>query len=282
MSFELPVFYKRAVSGLIYVVFMLTGLLSRDIWGFVALIGIIQLLCLKEYFFLAERFDDTYFYPHWLPIVVQITGALWLLAASVMVNFQFLWPALLCVPAAILLYTFLAKENTWLAGMHAIVGMVYIMLPMVLLVQLRIICILIPVATVLMIWTNDTAAYIVGSFVGKTPVSVVSPNKSWEGIIGGGVLTALVGWAIGMLTKSHFHVYNNTDWIVISLIVSVTGPFGDLLQSKLKRMANVKDSGNILPGHGGALDRLDSLIFTVPFVFCYAYFFMPHVDIVLF
>ena len=114
-------------------------------------------------------------------------------------------------------------------------------------------------------------AYLVGSFIGKTPFSPISPKKTWEGIIGGGILTIVTGGVFGYFT----HYYNIYDWMILSGIVSISAPIGDLVQSKMKRVAGIKDSGNLMPGHGGALDRFDSLLVVMPFTFCYVWFFMP-------
>ena len=111
-------------------------------------------------------------------------------------------------------------------------------------------------------------AYIVGSFIGKTPFSKISPNKTWEGTIGGALLCVI---AIGLL-GNFIGVAQNISWqqwIVIAGICAIFGTIGDLFESKLKRLANIKDSGNIMPGHGGFLDRFDSLLFATPFVWIY-------------
>jgi phosphatidate cytidylyltransferase len=122
-------------------------------------------------------------------------------------------------------------------------------------------------------WINDTMAYLVGSWIGKTPFSPISPKKTWEGTIGGIILCVAV---VTLLTRyifilRDFHVIH---WLMISLIASVTGTLGDLLESKLKRKAGVKDSGNIMPGHGGFLDRFDSLLIATPFVWLYVEIFL--------
>jgi phosphatidate cytidylyltransferase len=123
----------------------------------------------------------------------------------------------------------------------------------------------IPCGIVFSIWINDTMAYIVGSLMGKTPLSSISPKKTREGTFGGILLCIFVIALIGYFTSFHTLI----DWIVISLFCGVFGTLGDLLESKLKRMANVKDSGSLMPGHGGFLDRFDSMLVAIPFVFVY-------------
>ena len=115
-------------------------------------------------------------------------------------------------------------------------------------------------------WINDTGAYLVGSKFGKTPLFPrISPKKTWEGTIGGVVFCILSGFLIHRV----FGVLNLTDWMVVGGIASVFGTLGDLIESMLKRSVGVKDSGSFLPGHGGFLDRFDSFIFEIPFVFLY-------------
>jgi phosphatidate cytidylyltransferase len=121
------------------------------------------------------------------------------------------------------------------------------------------------------IWINDTMAYIVGSLIGKTSLSRISPKKTWEGTIGGIVLAigvmGLLGW--GLRDEPAVALFPAVDWMVVAAITSIAGTFGDLLESKLKRMAGLKDSGHILPGHGGFLDRFDSLLIATPFAWAY-------------
>jgi phosphatidate cytidylyltransferase len=105
-------------------------------------------------------------------------------------------------------------------------------------------------------------AYIAGSIIGRTPLSTISPNKTWEGTIAGIIIAVLVmSKVVGMWVPIHQNII-----FVISLVSSIAGTFGDLFESKLKRLAGVKDSGSMMPGHGGFLDRFDSILFAVPFV----------------
>ena len=125
-----------------------------------------------------------------------------------------------------------------------------------------------PLIIIASIWINDTMAYIVGSFIGRTPLSKISPKKTWEGTVGGVILCVVV---MAFLYPRIFYSMNNSNGIAflfgsIALIAAVTGTIGDLLESKLKRSAGVKDSGALMPGHGGFLDRFDSLLLATPFV----------------
>lgn len=115
-------------------------------------------------------------------------------------------------------------------------------------------------------WASDTGAYLVGSAIGKTKLlERISPKKTIEGSLGGLVVTV----GIAFLLSTYFHQVTTLDWIVIALIVVFFGTSGDLFESLLKRKAEVKDSGKLIPGHGGMLDRFDSIYFSAPAVFVY-------------
>ncbi len=277
MALNYPVFFQRLGSAIVYVAVMLFCLLFH-IWTTIFLACLIQVLCFREYFRLLKKIEPDTYWPPSLPFIVQAISLVWLLLSSIMYSYQTPWPALICAPAFILAFSILPQKSGWQAGMQSLAGMFYIMLPMMLLVQVRVIGTVIPIAILFMIWTSDTMAYLVGSFIGKTPFSSISPNKTWEGTIGGAILTIVIGGAFGYV----FKYYNVIDWMILSLIVSITAPIGDLVKSRLKRMAGVKDSGKLMPGHGGALDRFDSLLFALPFTFCYIWFYMPNLHIALF
>jgi phosphatidate cytidylyltransferase len=116
---------------------------------------------------------------------------------------------------------------------------------------------------IVLIWVCDSGAYLVGSRIGKNKLfPSVSPNKTIEGSIGAGVLTLLGGLAIGQ----YFDASGLFYWVGLAAIVWISGTYGDLVQSKIKRQYKIKDSGNIMPGHGGFLDRFDSFIFVWPFI----------------
>lgn len=124
----------------------------------------------------------------------------------------------------------------------------------------------IPLAIYIFIWANDTGAYLSGSLLGKHKLFPrISPKKSWEGSIGGALLTVA-----GAVVISLFYGFMNVwQWVGMALVVVVFGTFGDLTESMVKRHLDIKDSGKMLPGHGGILDRLDSMLFAIPAVVMY-------------
>jgi len=132
---------------------------------------------------------------------------------------------------------------------------------------------LFPCAIIFSIWINDTMAYIVGSKIGKTPFSKISPKKTWEGTAGGAVLCIITIGILGAAIPAAQHIAVK-HWLIIAAACAIFGTLGDLLESKLKRMANVKDSGHFMPGHGGFLDRFDSMLVATPFVWLYAKYFL--------
>ncbi len=123
--------------------------------------------------------------------------------------------------------------------------------------------------TIIIIWTNDSFAYLVGKNFGKNKLfERISPKKTIEGFIGGFLFSVFAGFLIGRYSG----ILTVQNWLILAIITSIFGTFGDLVESKFKRQANVKDSGTIMPGHGGLLDRLDSLFFLAPFVYLYIHY----------
>lgn len=122
-------------------------------------------------------------------------------------------------------------------------------------------------SVILMIWANDTFAYFTGSLFGKHKLMPeISPKKSVEGFAGGIVFSVITAFLTFKYFLSEYNVWSLTDTIIIAIIVGIFGTFGDLIESKLKRLADVKDSGNILPGHGGILDRFDAWYLAIPVI----------------
>jgi len=282
MALNWPTFFKRLGSAIVFAIVMMVGLLWNE-WSFLVLTVLIQFLCLRDYFRLVPKISGSQ--PAYL--LEQLTqlfamGMLVLVFFSITPKVQgpfkeHAWPLLLFMPILLIMVGTLSKKNQWQNALEAMGGLLYVTLPCILFLGLRKHNVampqydfVIPLALILMIWMNDTMAYLVGSFIGKTPFSPVSPKKTWEGTAGGAILT-IAGAAIwGYYSPVHRMI----DWMALALCAAVAGTAGDLLESKLKRMAGVKDSGTMMPGHGGALDRFDSLLVATPFAFCYCYYFI--------
>lgn len=116
------------------------------------------------------------------------------------------------------------------------------------------------------IWVNDTGAYLVGVTLGKHKLfERISPKKSWEGFVGGAIFALISGYAFSMLITQISFI----NWLIFSEIIVLFGTFGDLIESLLKRTLNVKDSGNVIPGHGGLLDRFDSMLLAAPVIYIF-------------
>lgn len=137
---------------------------------------------------------------------------------------------------------------------------------------------LLPLSVFIFLWTNDTGAYLSGSLFGKHKLFPrVSPGKSWEGSIGGGLLVLAMAAAVGFYETSALHsgaaevALSIPQWMGLGLVVVFFGTWGDLVESLFKRTIGIKDSGNILPGHGGMLDRFDSSLMAFPAAVVYLY-----------
>ncbi|MDO3694396.1 phosphatidate cytidylyltransferase [Wenyingzhuangia sp. chi5] len=119
---------------------------------------------------------------------------------------------------------------------------------------------------IILVWSTDTFAYLTGKSIGKTKLfERISPNKTIEGSVGGLLLTLITASILSI----YFTQFSLIQWLGLSLVISIFGSLGDLVESMFKRAANIKDSGNLIPGHGGVLDRFDSLVFASPFIYFY-------------
>ncbi len=267
MALNLPTFYKRTATAIVFVAVMLVGLLGNNVFFF-SLILLINGLCLFEFIPLMGKMHPDTYWPVWLPAATFVFSTAIIFFCSTfcppLIRDTF-WPLLAVAPAIMLLLAALPEKSSLEAALKAMGGLAYISLPMLLLLYMRGVHMYLPLVLLVMIWCNDTLAYLAGSFFGKTPFSQISPNKTWEGTGGGALLTI-----IGAVIFGYFsHMFRLADCVALSVCATVAGTLGDLLESKLKRMAGVKDSGSIMPGHGGALDRFDSLLIATPFAAAY-------------
>jgi phosphatidate cytidylyltransferase len=301
MAFNWPVFKTRAISAIFFVAIMLVGLMTSQ-WMFLLLFSVIHLGCWIEYQKLMVKIQPSYrdispFHRNgviiagWCMVLFATSDSL--KVGTIYISAIGFWLGMILLfvlpMMEILFSSALDLKNVKLSAL----GLLYISLSCSLMVNLRsggpwigelenpLLKILnfsaatyngflVPLIIIGTIWINDTMAYVVGSFIGKTPLSSISPKKTWEGTIGGIILSVAVvtAYSYFILQSSWQH------YLAISAIASITGTFGDLLESKIKRMADVKDSGMLMPGHGGYLDRFDSLLVAVPFVWLYAVAFM--------
>jgi phosphatidate cytidylyltransferase len=195
------------------------------------------------------------------------------LHAGSIISAQWFW--LIAVAAGLLPLEFVVRKSKLPLKnlLYTLLGVVYIAVPLSLANYLVFTDIMggtyhyhILLYVLILIWTNDTFAYLTGKFLGKHKMAVkISPKKTWEGAIGGLLFSIGASLLIYQLSRS----FTAPDWIVLAVIISITSNIGDLTESAIKRTAGVKDSGNILPGHGGILDRFDATIFSIPFVYVY-------------
>ncbi len=262
----------------------MAGLLWNE-WAFLVLVFVIMILCLREFFKLIYKIYQPENCDAWKPyIVVGISGLalvglfVFLFLPENVLLYKSLFALVMVGISASLLKAVLQKNEGLSALALNFSAFFYIALSILMLLYMRYLSLCIPLALVLMIWMNDTMAYLVGSFIGKTPFSKISPKKTWEGTAGGAILT-IVGAAVWGYYSPY---YQMVDWMALALCASVAGTAGDLFESKLKRLADVKDSGAMMPGHGGALDRFDSLLVATPFAFCYTCLFMAPLPLEVF
>ncbi len=293
MAFNRQTFKTRTLTAIGFAAVMLVGLLWNQ-WSFFILFSIIHFGCWIEFQKLVELIDPGYkertpFHKYG----VMIAGwclMLWFASDGFTIGglrlHEIGWWLGLVVAFILPLTELLFTKNIRLKNIgHSIFGLVYISLSWGLMMNLYNVLdatILdkpyiidrraIPMVIVATIWINDTMAYLVGSWIGKTQMTSISPNKTWEGTLGGLILSVA---AIGLASYFVFHLKNlAVHAFIIAAIAAIAGTFGDLLESKLKRMAGVKDSGSMLPGHGGFLDRFDSMLLAIPFVWIYVEIFI--------
>ncbi|HWI89626.1 MAG TPA: phosphatidate cytidylyltransferase [Flavisolibacter sp.] len=284
MAFNWQTFKTRALTAIVFVIVMLAGLLWNR-WSFFVLFSIVHFGAWAEYQKLVGKFNPQYnkisslhrygiMIGGWCLLLFFTNHSLKFSSLTLTdvgfwmgIAFMISLPLIMLIDSRIVFFGNIA---------YSIVGVIYISLPLGLLMELRThwsgdttsLSYTIPLLIIFSLWINDTMAYIVGSLIGKTPLSKISPKKTWEGTAGGVLLTVVVICLITYFTKR----ISIVDAGVMSGVAAIAGTLGDLFESKLKRMAGVKDSGSIMPGHGGFLDRFDSLLFAAVFVWLYAAF----------
>jgi phosphatidate cytidylyltransferase len=287
MALNLQTFKTRTLTSIVFVMVMLGGLLI-DHWTFLLLFSIIHFGCWYEYQKLAGKIQPAYQnISPWYVIDVMLAGwGFMLFMTNGMYDLPGLplketgWYIMILSLIALPVVDLITERNFDLKRLLiSLTGFIYISFSCGCMIDFRSdfgsflgidFGLILPLLIIFSNWINDTMAYIVGSLIGKTPLTSISPKKTWEGTIGGVIL------AVATITVCGHYILNADvmQLIIISTIACVAGIFGDLLESKLKRMANVKDSGSIMPGHGGFLDRFDSLLISTIFVWLYVKLFM--------
>jgi phosphatidate cytidylyltransferase len=283
---------KRVLTAVVLVPLVLLAVFRAPLWLFAVLVAAIIVLALHEYLGIAEAAGLKPF--KWLtyimgvaPFVLQwISG--WPVEHSYpKISFGFIFLSnwlMVLMPAALVFGIPLVFRKDLRAGLASVAvsvfGLIYIAVSLSLLVCLRADTKILVVFVLFSVWAGDIAAYYVGRSIGKHKLApVVSPNKSWEGAIAS--VIASIGFAVLVF---HFQPQINKlflvppwdrrpEWIHVvglGILTNVAAQFGDLFESALKRGAGVKDSGTLLPGHGGVLDRIDALLFAIPAVWYYA------------
>lgn len=264
-------FWQRAITGSIFVLVLVSAILAGG-WYMHALFALIVFLALQEFY---NLFDQVAANPQ--KITGTLLGALlyFFLVVSIYQEQRFL---IVGMGLALMSFVIIAiqelfrKKSTPFENVAlTLSGLVYIVLPFFLLS-------LISVQTdspdleheyklilslFILVWANDTFAYLTGKWIGKHKLfERISPKKTWEGFAGGILFAMIAGIILAYIFDGSYF-----NMMVYGLIVGVIGTLGDLVQSMLKRSVHVKDSGSILPGHGGVLDRFDGVLFVVPVIF---------------
>ena len=250
----------RALSGVLYILILISATLFLN--SFLVLFGILLVLTVSEFCDLVKLPKRI-----GLPITLLAYIAFSFFVQSKTIDVV-LWTITFLISLKALFFLFEKKDiHLSLASKYLyLVG--YIIFPFLLITRLPLVENVfnpkVIIGLFILIWINDTMAYVVGKSIGKRKLfERVSPKKTIEGFLGG-----LIFAVFGSVIIAQYYIFQPVlIWIIIALIVGILGTVGDLIESKFKRIAGVKDSGKIMPGHGGILDRLDSIIFAGPFVF---------------
>lgn len=269
-------FTTRLISGTIYVALIVLVLVLSMVWGLWILLSVFAVAGIIEF----NRLTGVN-RPYIFRIVLDCAAAVWLLYATAQYGMAIshgigiFLPYLLYLLYVVCRSTFLPHQAMLPSLGNSLIGQLYIAVPLALTIRLTLVVDpfssmtqfdgLLLLAIFIFIWVNDTGAYLVGSRWGKRRLAPsISPKKSVEGSIGGLLLVLLSAVVLRLL------LFPELSWLrilLIATVVAVFGTIGDLFESSLKRQAGVKDSGKLIPGHGGILDRIDSLLLAVPAVY---------------
>ena len=264
----------RSITGFIFILTIIACIYFNVIIA-MSIFSLIVLIGLNEFYGLVK--ESKLIQP--IKLWGTLTGFSLMLIICLIV-LDYIPKKLVFIPVIMIFITFLIElyrtnKNPFNNIAYTLLGISYIVIPFAMLFHLGFYAVddftnkysfQIILGFFLMLWTNDTGAYLAGRFFGKHKLfERISPNKTWEGSIGGGLLTIVVAYTLSLF----FTNLDLTNWIVVAILVSIFGGLGDLVESMLKRSLNIKDSGNILPGHGGILDRFDGLLISMPFIYSY-------------
>jgi phosphatidate cytidylyltransferase len=274
-------FIKRAITGVLFVA-ILVGCILYDSFSFGILFTIISALTIYEFGQLVNmRVEGVK-----INKTITMLGGAYLFVAIMgfctnagQEGSKIFIPYVLLLLYMMISELYLKKENPVLNWAYSMLSQLYIGLPFAMLNILAFnynkeynsvsYVSILPLSVFIFIWLNDTGAYCIGSLIGKHRLfERISPKKSWEGSIGGGV----VAIGVSFLLAHYFPFMSMWEWAGLALVVVIFGTWGDLTESLLKRQLHVKDSGTILPGHGGMLDRFDSALMAIPAAVVYMYF----------
>ena len=270
-------FVQRTITGVLFVVVMVGGILLSPI-SFGVLFALITVLAVREFGHLVNNSGQVEINRN----ITGLAGAYLFLAlmafCSQVTDARVFLPYLLLLLYLMITELYLKKKNPLGNWAFTMLSQLYVALPFALLSVLAFhndptagsvsYNPVLPLSVFIFLWLSDTGAYCVGSLWGKHRLfERISPKKSWEGSIGGGVFAVAASW----LLACFFPFLNGWEWTGLALTVVVFGTWGDLTESLMKRQLGIKDSGNILPGHGGILDRFDSALMAIPAAVVYLY-----------
>lgn len=265
---------QRLITAIVFVAVMLGGLFG-GVYPFLGLLAVIGILALWEFSGIVLKKEQNYLHRTYGVLIGLFP---FLIAASLdLLDWSFPdWGYLVFLALLFLIFIydlFRGSSHPFRNSGYLFSGAVYIGLPVALLCTNvfhggqgyyphRIFAVL------LLVWASDTGAYLIGSLIGKTPLApIVSPKKTWEGTVGGWVFTVGVSIALYFVYKGA--LLELWQFMALAMICGVFGTLGDLVESKFKRSYNIKDSGTLLPGHGGMLDRFDAFFMVVPFAYIF-------------
>lgn len=269
----MKVFLQRSLTGILFVALLLGAIIGGE-YSFFALFFLIILLGQLEFYRLFE-INNTRPQKYFGVFIGASFFVSCFLAAKKVIPVEYLFVVIVTLVFISFIYElFTSSQKPFSNIAYTLLGVVYIALPFsatnFLVFQSGTYNYHLLLGCFILLWTNDTAAYILGKSMGKHKLfERISPNKTWEGTVGGAIICIISA----LIISNFYNELNQSSWLILAVIVIVFGTLGDLVESLLKRSIDIKDSGSLLPGHGGILDRFDSFLFAIIFVLIYLYIF---------